>query len=657
VRISLFICFSLFFDSVYSNDLINNKINKAFIEKTTSQLNQFYGNYLGPVQNPYCFEGAKNQMSSLQSCVESICGTNDSFQDYSEYVSDYIKNDKTNSDITNVVLKQDIEKYMESNLEYRINNLKGLLAQLNENKTTPNSKSVVLHKLSFIMSFMDELDYEVDGSNLNVIGLQNQGDVTLYREDQKKWVIDSINEIGLFKGNILESFNNPKKVLLERYPNSTIKEAVSKMSQEIISKNKAFKNKNNELISLAPSLFEDILNPKILNKVKDIDSLQESDLSDLVTAFWSINVVFPIIDSPESYPTINNYNYDIDEIIKQSSLKERIELEIKKLENKEILAQQKSEVLEKCLAAENSIGMMPDQSQIDAFHSSIPKAKEQLKAEVVSKYSLKTQKKLIKVIDDLSFSLPLPKNEYQNIFKEGVQEKTQEYILEAQKYKMNPNKNDRHLLELYEYIGTDKRESAYEELLETCNEFDVPLGLSDATNTITGKVMVSWQSIKFPKMGYGVLLHEMGHNIFASFRKNKNSSKGSFSDFKSTVSCLNESHPYLNNDSINSQEIELLNGEKGILPEGQYADEDFSDLVAGIAGGSDFQNYACHWIYKELNQIDENPPSIFNPISSDAVHSSTLFRLLHLKQSQDGSITSQCSNYFGYSFPIKSCKK
>ena len=167
----------------------------------------------------------------------------------------------------------------------------------------------------------------------------------------------------------------------------------------------------------------------------------------------------------------------------------------------------------------------------------------------------------------------------------------------------------------------------------TCKTF-LPTKISDAAISVLGKVNISWQTLKYPSFGIGVLAHEMGHVASSVFQRAQENQREIYTSVRE---CLVNRHKSFD---------EL----QGALTK----EEDFADLTAaqtlkdlrsqGIGealGGIGPVNYGCmllgndgtRWGNKEglaLKNLESNPD----------VHSAALLRTVQLQLALEGKASS-----------------
>jgi len=167
-------------------------------------------------------------------------------------------------------------------------------------------------------------------------------------------------------------------------------------------------------------------------------------------------------------------------------------------------------------------------------------------------------------------------------------------------------------------------------------------GSSDYTLTLTGKISVSWQSIKNKYTGYGVMAHEMGHVISAALRETE-SNKASYdlSAYEAAKTCTAIRHG-LTPETLESHDTE----------------EDFADLFAAHLTKRQASlmatkgNFGCillghdSKVYGPATGLE-----LKHPETTQDVHSTSFYRLIQQEMDLGRSLPSSCQKIVDEALP------
>lgn len=185
--------------------------------------------------------------------------------------------------------------------------------------------------------------------------------------------------------------------------------------------------------------------------------------------------------------------------------------------------------------------------------------------------SAEKKKEIEKAIDNLGFKFPLTQKQMLATYERMA------------RYKLNVSMAD--LAAYDKYTDNDLFLSLYSDLIEKgdvltdslkklCSEY-APSDLTDHVITAFGQVGVSWQTARFPKLGAGIIAHELGH-VISAILKNKATAADAYTAIKSCTVARRGT-----NTKIDTSE------------------EDFADWIAAKAMGSakaqgiTFDNIGC----------------------------------------------------------------
>jgi hypothetical protein len=153
----------------------------------------------------------------------------------------------------------------------------------------------------------------------------------------------------------------------------------------------------------------------------------------------------------------------------------------------------------------------------------------------------------------------------------------------------------------------------------------------DATMYMSDSFVAGPMVVKYPE-AKGILFHELGHRLYYFLNYDKNCADRSA--FQKTQACLLENHSELSSEEMKAQKKTISLGNASA-----FESEDWADLVSSQVD-SKSTNFACLFARKFKDQ-DYQELELKNKDESD-VHSSYLFRLLHLNFLRTGQTPAAC---------------
>ena len=155
--------------------------------------------------------------------------------------------------------------------------------------------------------------------------------------------------------------------------------------------------------------------------------------------------------------------------------------------------------------------------------------------------------------------------------------------------------------------------------------------VGDFAALATGEVQVSAQSVKYEEFGREVLSHELGHRVSGALRSGTLPASCE-KIYKNARICLSKKHESEANVKIIP--LKIGHSEIKVSDDGE---EDWADLISGLASqGRPADTWCAAFKTKPL-------PMAYSPFSSPGdIHSGMMFRLLHLRNVQMGSLPAEC---------------
>jgi len=593
---------------------------------------------------------------SFNQCVKDVCKSESELENYNDYLNKVV--DKTASQMQNIPedFKAPLLKEMNQEAKYRTELLKELKRTLAKKDFKIDPRANVLHTYAYSMLFFGTINWELVNGKYVAKGFKEDSLKSLpytLSENEKKWILDINRETDLM-GNLSSVVSDPEAYLLAKYPQNNLSEAVKKEADDLKSSIKNLKM-NSKIHELFPNISEQILgDTRLLDKVLAGYDLKKSEIEEFVLNIAGVKFFINLMTKPENYPLLNKgLPIDFETLLTRAKVEDKINGELADLQVDSQMSDIKKNALEDCYANYLLKNVLPNKKQKEIFEKNLPELKKKFKQKTLSQYSEHSAKVLAEKIDKLSFQLPEDASAFVEALHNGLKGVYVERKQERDAYtSSDPYKKDQYrLFYLMDLLASTTPRQHFQDILDACHASKVETELSDATETISGKVFVSWQSLSLP-LGESVIFHEIGHNVFAAFR-NKNLSETSSQKLKVSSECLNSMHP------------ELSKTEGEISVEKKYTDEDFADLLSSIASSTDDPPFTCHFIAKVSFKIPEYSPSrrryIFGPLKNGNEtdpHSSEFFRLLHVTFIKKGIIPTSCQEHLtqiGAELNLKNC--
>ena len=651
-KLALLFCLVSLFETVAASE----ELSKSDVEKLSEIINHSTIEMIGPIY-PQCSDSDVLTIGKIyQQCVEKLCGSADSFENYNEYLNNFVQ--LTSESLSNIP-KEFQARFRELAIRESKDEREGveqLINALNKDKIELTASPIV-HKLSYLSGFMGLIAFNPD---FTIAGIDQEMLETYsseISEKEQKWIIDAVKEMGFFN-NLGTVLSDPKAYFTNKHPNVELKEALLKEATRALNSTEKFKKENPDFIKSFPTFFDEFEILPLIEKLSRNKVLFEEDLMDIAMTINGIDTIIPIVSTPENYPLINSVNIDIKDIAQRFNIKQSVKERLEELSPVNV-KYHADLISQSCYASYLMSNALPTNNELKKFEKKIVHYKSDFKSSVLNDFSKHSSGKLGAVVDQLKFNVPKGKEsfeEYMNTRIDRIISDNNSYLKQREKIP-SASKKVEAILSVYDYMNSEARVPLLSDLEDLCDEEGISPHLSDATNTISGNIFVSWQSIKLP-FGKSVIFHEIGHNIYQKLKTEKVSSKSS-EIFKKSTKCLNTTHPELSGDSSSS--VSLPAG--GSFTEMLYTEEDFADTVAAKAIKTTDQSFACHFLsqvdynYENLKTQQYEFSSLINEYSFD-VHSSNFFRTLHLDYLNTGEHPKACSEFLKQTntiSPIKDC--
>ena len=274
----------------------------------------------------------------------------------------------------------------------------------------------------------------------------------------------------------------------------------------------------------------------------------------------------------------------------------------------------------------------PTEDQIKKFGSVIARSKSAvLKALGELGFDADTMTVLEETVKRAEFSLPLARSA---AVQKQIELARKAAENGARSLEFQKNASDTTLALLIAFYEVDpKRE---EQLSKSYCEHYFPESHSDAAYTMYGRIVSSWQSVRFPRTGITVVAHELGHLVSAALAKRKTGA--AYPKYQALRQCTARQH--------------------GADQGPDRREEDFADLIAGRAlhhlraGGLDLPNVFCDIMGKDDARWGTSTGlSLTYPADHQGSHSTAFYRLLQFQSNSEASVPSTCKEILSSAMP------
>jgi len=360
--------------------------------------------------------------------------------------------------------------------------------------------------------------------------------------------------------------------------------------------------------------FKEMVSGENLQKqFSDSGAINPETISNLNRANAILNLFVAAAKDPEFKKMLDSGPIDLKKEAAKLGTEQLLAERIKK--QKAVLSGAEPILSAKCRAAfEMGQQVLPTQKELDAYKAKVEILKSKFLDKTKSLVCESSAKDYQTKISSLKSNLPLTKEQHLANMKESLSRA----LVEEKSAKIKREETDKsEYRDAYYAIGIGALKADHNNPTsasdDVCEEL-MPNLTPDAT-TYFGDSFVSGPVAIKHKEGHGISNHELGHKLF-HFMSYENFC-GDKSQFTKARTCLTSLHE---GDS-------------------KYESEDWADMISAqvdIKG----PNFACYFARK-LNDEDYKNLSMTNSEESD-VHSSELFRLLHVNFIKTGKVPAQC---------------
>lgn len=610
--------------------------------------NSFSAELLAPLEILKSVNESKQSCESsterdFSACLADICGPKDIFQS-SKDVFNSLANAPATTNGKFTPLKKNIEEYYSKNIKNSKQSLLLLKKNLEENKIELTPELVQLHKLMELMPLMSQLDYTEVMEEQVILGAQLK--TTLNGEKLETALTNLIGEdkAKRLKAPFMEMMANPniQKIFYgfslgwslykeQAYPGKNLKELIDFQNQENDKIFKEFAVKNPGLLKLL--ITQEIVKTDIIERVKAEENPSEELLGQYFNSVLILGMVKDYLITGQ--PQFNQFQpKNIYDIYGKQELNQQIDEKLEKLNQLTSQSPEIQQNVQHCQAIyEKSQAGLPTASERDNFLKTIESYKLNFKTKILGKLSPHSASLLAPSISKINFDVPSSKESHAELmtaeFKDLIRQNDNYQLLlqnsspnEALSYSQ---------LSIHDVIN-QTHEQFTGELSEICDEYELG-NLEDHSIQIgSGKIKVSWLTLKVPEIGKGIIAHELGHAL-SSIIQETTISGTSADTFSTARLCLNAGFPQLGmqEEYVNDKTYET----------NMFVEENWADVISSRFVEPTDKNFACFLVDK--TDEGEYNSNVFLPQDEEDTHSPNLYRILKVEYLKKKKLPASCS--------------
>jgi hypothetical protein len=378
---------------------------------------------------------------------------------------------------------------------------------------------------------------------------------------------------------------------------------------------------------------------KVLNRVQQEEHLSEKVLDD----YFSSVLVFGLIEdyflkAPREFakfkPTSLLDFYNKDEIT--AEVKKRL-AKFKQLNLKSPVIQQ-NHLHCQAILQKSQVGL-PSHSERAAFIGQVHSYQQDFKSKILGKFSATSAGLLGPKIDDIKFDIPPSRESFSELLIDEIKSSTEDILKFKAAKNQDPSvKTHFSLLAFQDIMNTDE-EKSLSSISEICDNYELG-SLEDHSLQIgSGKIKVSWLSLKSPAVGKGIIAHELAHALSGLIQQSTLSAH-SAALYKQSRQCLNQGFPPLGveSETLNYQQSGQTFSDRYQV--NQFVEENWADSLAAVYLGPEAPNYACFLVDK--NEDGAYSSHQFLPPDDRDTHAPSLYRILKIDFLKKGQLPAAC---------------
>lgn len=580
----------------------------------------------------------------FKACLESICGSPATNITYGDLYTALSEDASVNEDETQE-FKNTIKDYIDHKIALG-DSIQALLSDSSALAKTPIEESQKpLHKTFYLTNLLENIPWDKVVKDMTI-----QSPHASYVIDENE-LKKSLGTKAHFSSAILEMLNSPDfKVMIHGnqfgwtltnqalYPNLKTQEVIKKELDKMKANLKDLEIKQPKVHEIMTTF--QIVDPKIIDQIQSEQNPSEVLQANFFRSTKTFNLIYSMLTKggPEfnkiSPNTMGDFypDYEIStRAIKNKYLYQGMKKSSEHADN----------LLNHCQAIfEKNQKAMPTLDELRKFSVKAELLRSEMKKNISSNLSVETAKALSGPLDNIYFSYPPTRDEVSELMRKEASVlkddlKITEDLIQGKSQKLTQKDIKLSLLHGFMFLTEDK---FFEDMKDVCDDYEVPV-IDDASfNLGSGKIRISWLSIKKPHSGMGVLAHEFGHAL-AHIMRGQTISLHSGEKFKQARECLGLKIPG------GEVEAETLRCQQGAGVKqldyeiSQYAEENWADLFSAKFAPKNTPNTGCFILEKENGEYSNTN---FYPIDHSDTHAPDIFRTLHVEFLKSKTLPASC---------------
>lgn len=594
--------------------------------------------------------------ADYRQCLTDICGAPDKMKNYEDEMTalaDVKPENASDFDPIKSVMTDLLTKRLASQKEY----LQSLKARVEANETQIDPAFQSMHKIVELFKLINKIDFEEVTEDASI----GKGDYSIVLNQEKLLaelttmtdgakakrlagpfteLLDNIHLKRLFFGSQL-GWAMSNKLL---YPGKTLAQVVAIKNAQANKTLVEMKLKQPKLMdAMSGSSF---INEKTLKAILTNKNPSEDLLNDFFSAVSMIGIMRDYFISPAPSEFIKFRPENLTDIFSKAELLASLEEKIQAMKDLTVDSPEIQQNIHHCQAIfEKSQLGLPTAAERQAFKGTIAEYKKNFKARIFKRLSGPSSAALLPKFDKVDFDLPASKEDTALLMSEDLKDELLDQIESDKnflKLKAKNEEKDLLMMTAHEYLGKSVDE-INGSLGETCDEYEMESLEDYSLQMGTGKIKVSWLSLKVPDVGRGIISHEMGHAL-SSLITSTILSKHSAESYKAVRECLNKG---FEGSAESEEEIVTWKDTKNHRLKYKVlatTEENYADLIEAKSMLDTDKNSGCFIIKKDsVTKNYKQKETLLEAYYTDT-HSSDLFRTLRIEVLRGKTLPESCSS-------------
>ncbi len=584
---------------------------------------------------------------NFSQCLSQVCGPANESVTYGDVINQLDEIEPENN-AQSRRLQGQIEEFYTLQIANSKESLRALRQRVQSDQVSIDPEFTSVNRLSILLNILNDLDSEE--FTLEEIDLEGRSIARIDQSKLRKALVNHLGERGeAYVQPYIEFRNNPhfqrlvygavngwQLYLDQNFPGKTLQEAIEMM-----------KTQNQQSVALIRSQSERLSNYIQTMSMVDISSLnalenEENPSNAQLAEFFSASLVLSmvkdfIVTPPSSLrqiPAQSLYDFYTKEDLLRKIDERLVELENLNAQSPEIQAN-----VQHCLIIQQkSQEALPSHAQRQEFLRMLDAYKNEFKRSILGRLSTHSTRVLSPLIDRINFDVPTSREGHNRLMTDRLAKEISDLQRDIE-YSRNNDQQSVSVLNAHEFMNMSLEEFT-SDVTTTCDEFELG-GIEDHSQQVgSGKIKVSWLSLKVPEMGKGIIAHELGHALSSLIRANT-VSQHSAEVYRDARLCLNVAAPEI------QPAYDIVPFENGETKESlayrvnHFTEENWADLISARFLSPEDRNFACFLINKDSNG-NYNSNTFFASDAQDT-HSPDLYRVLKVERFRGRTLPPSCT--------------